>query len=281
MSLLLICSKGFTMSIDKTLLQMKNEFETAILENGATAQTRLIRSQKLINILHNQVKSEFIKLGVKETLIYPCVGKCCPEVKISGSLKEKCQDICIIPQSVLQNQFILKKTKAKLVDNTNIEKVISINVRSQLSSLAKNIDTLYERTFAEALNLHLKYPKQCLGEVYLIPTHEYDSKAMKENKIKYKKVTKLEDYIHKFQFVNNRISADGQAHQYERVCLLIVDFSRLQPKLYSSIEELKKDDLIPQNSTLNMSDLSFENFALDLLRIYENRFRDDISEIKV
>jgi len=49
------------------------------------------------------------------------------------------------------------------------EKIISINVRSQFSSLAKNFDTLYERTIAEAQNLHVRCSKMCLGEVYMMP----------------------------------------------------------------------------------------------------------------
>lgn len=260
------------MTIDIALLQMKTEFESAILENGATAQTGLIRSQKLINILHNQVKEEFINLGVPACTIYPPLGDNNPEIKISGLLKAKNQDICIIPNTVSQSQIIINRTKAELIDNNNIETVISINIRSQLSSLAKNIDTLYERTFAEALNLHLRYPKQCLGEVYLIPTHEYDSDAMKNNKIKYKKLTKLEYYIKKFQYVNSRDYSLGQEYKYERVCLLIVDFRKEQPKLYSTADELKADGLIPKNSTVNMDNLSFETFARDLLCAYQSRF---------
>lgn len=41
------------------------------------------------------------------------------------------------------------------------EHTLSVNVRSQLSSIAKNFDTLYERTFAEAINLHLRCEKWC------------------------------------------------------------------------------------------------------------------------
>ena len=33
------------------------------------------------------------------------------------------------------------------------EKILSINVRSQFSSVAKNVGTIYERVYAEALNL--------------------------------------------------------------------------------------------------------------------------------
>lgn len=36
---------------------------------------------------------------------------------------------------------------------------------STIERAEKNLDTLHKRTFAETLNLHLKYPKQYLGEV--------------------------------------------------------------------------------------------------------------------
>lgn len=257
--------------INNALLQMKNEFESAILQNGATSQTSLIRSQKLINILHNQVKKEFIKLGVNPLCIYPHIGECSPEIKMAGLLKAKYQDICILPSSI-SNKCIIKKTRAELSEIDKGDRVISINIRSQLSSLAKNIDTLYERTFAEALNLHLRYPKICLGEVYLIPTHEYDSNSMKKNQIVYKKINKLEDYISKFQYINSRDSYIGQEYKYERACLLIVDFSKEIPKLYNSANELKNDGLIKETSKVTLNGLTFETFAKDILDIYQSRF---------
>ncbi len=252
------------MSLDEVLKRMKEEYESAISSNGSEAQTSLIRSQKLIHILHNQVKLEFINLGIDTNLIYPSQGATKPEIKIEGFLKAKSQDVCIVP-----NHMSLKDIQNKCLKT---ERVITINVRSQLSSMAKNIDTLYERTFAEALNLHLKYPKQCLGEVYLIPTHEYCSKSMKNNCIKFKQFSKLEDYIKKFQIINKRIIHTKDEYKYERICLLIVDFRQETPKLYSDIADLKTDGLISYDSKVSMEGLTFENFAKDLLDIYANRF---------
>lgn len=266
--------------IDNALLQIKTEFESAIIKNGAMAQTSLIRSQKLINILHNQVKKEFIKLGINPNSIYPHIGECHPEIKMTGLLKAKYQDICIIPSSI-SNKCVIKNTRAELLENDKIDRVLSINIRSQLSSMAKNIDTLYERTFAEALNLHLKYPKICLGEVYLIPTHEYDSNSMKNNKIEYKKIKKLEDYISKFQYINSRNSDNGQEYKYERACLLIVDFRQELPKLYNNVEELKSDGLIKKTSDVTLNGLTFETFAKDMLKIYQQRFEIEFNLLKV
>lgn len=261
------------MIIQQILKKIKSDFDTAITTkrfkgnrypSGHKAKEALIRSQVIINYIHEFVKKEFQNCGVPAGMIYPPIGRSSPEIKIKGFLKSKNQDVAIIPS----------KNIVSLTDTVSpeVEKVLSVNIRSQLSSLAKNIDTLYERTFAEALNLHLSHPKQCLGEVYLIPTHEYDDRVMVKNKIVFKSASKIESYIKMFQAINNRLSVNNDEYKYERVCLLIVDFRQETPKLYSSIQELKADNLVPQNTTVKLDNLTIENFALDLLTIYRKRF---------
>lgn len=261
------------MNIHQILLQIKKDFDRAITTaqfngntyaNGNKAKEALIRSQKIINLIHEFVKSDFVNCGVLPQMIFPPVGSSNPEIKIKGFLKSKNQDVTIIPN---KSQITLSDT-----DSPNNEKILSVNIRSQLSSLAKNIDTLYERTFAEALNLHLSYPRQCLGEVYLIPTHEYDDKAMLRNKVVFKSVSKIESYIRMFQAINNRRDTDKDGYKYERVCLLIVDFREKNPKLYSTIDELKKDGLVPQDSNVTLENLTSKNVARDLLAVYRSRF---------
>ena len=261
------------MNILQILKNIKVDFDTAITTarfngnryaNGNKAKEALIRSQRIINYIHEFIKSEFVRCGVPAQMIYPPVGNSSPEIKIKGFLKSKNQDVAIIPTERLVS---LTETKSP-----EIKKILSVNIRSQLSSLSKNIDTLYERTFAEALNLHLSHPKQCLGEVYLIPTHEYDDKAMLQNRVIFKSASKIEDYIRMFQAINDRRSTGKDAYKYERVCLLIADFRQARPKLYGSIEELKKDSLIPKNTSISLENLTIKNFAEDLLTIYTERF---------
>lgn len=265
------------MNIYDILRQIKIDFDRAILSaqfngksyaNGNKAKEALIRSQRIINYIHEFVKNEFKRCGVPPQMIFPPIGTSKPEKKIKGFLKSKNQDILIIPF-----ERLIPLTNTELPE---LEQILSVNVRSQLSSLSKNIDTLYERTFAEALNLHLSYPNQCLGEVYLIPTHEYDDEAMLQNRVIYKSVSKIEKYILWFQAINNRRATSKDEYKYERVCLLIADFRQETPKLYNSIEELKNDGLIPQNSTVNLENLTVENFAEELLAIYAERFGRDI-----
>lgn len=265
------------MDIQQILKKIKTDFDTAITTarfngnsytNGNKAKEALIRSQRIINYIHEFVKKEFERCGVPTQMIYPPIGSSSPEIKLKGFLKSKNQDVAIIPTEEI--------VSVAGTATAEIEKILSVNIRSQLSSLSKNIDTLYERTFAEALNLHLSYPTQCLGEVYLIPTHEYDDRAMVQNRIQFKSASKIEDYIRMFQAINNRRATNKDEYKYERVCLLIADFRQENPKLYSSIEELKRDHLVPENSTDTLENLSVENFAEDLLSVYKDRFGSEI-----
>jgi len=261
------------MNIYDILRQIKIDFDGAILSaqfngksyaNGNKAKEALIRSQRIINYIHEFVKYEFKRCGVPPQMIFPPIGTSKPEIKIKGFLKSKNQDVAIIPL-----ERLIPLTNTMLPE---LEQILSVNIRSQLSSLNKNIDTLYERTFAEALNLHLSYPNQCLGEVYLIPTHEYDDKAMLQNRVIYKSVSKIDDYIRMFQAINNRRNTNKDEYKYERICLLIADFRQETPKLYNSIEELKNNGLVPQNSMVSLENLTNENFAGDLIAIYTERF---------
>lgn len=261
------------MNIEDILKRIKEEYEEAITSahfngksygNGNMAKTALIRSQKLIKYLHEYIKQELINYKVNPEKIFPPPKLSRPELKLVGFLKAKDQDICVVPNVDL--------TKSRIVDNPEIEKIISINVRSQLSSLKKNIDTLHERTFAEALNLHLKYPNQCLGEVYLIPTHEYDDKTMLESKVTFKRVSNIEHYVEIFQAISNRVDVKEDQFKYERACLLIVDFSKDDPKLYSSTHQLIEDQLVPSNTKISLENLDIGSFVPDLLKIYDSRF---------
>jgi len=152
------------MSINDILRQVKIDFDCAIssslfnrkkYENGNKAKEALIRSQKIINLIHEFIKKEFIRCGVPPQKIFPPIGKKSPEIKIKGFLKSKNQDVSIIP-----HDRIISLTNTT---SPEVEQVLTVNIRSQLSSLSKNIDTLYERTFAEALNLHLSHPKRNLS----------------------------------------------------------------------------------------------------------------------
>lgn len=275
------------MTIQKCVSTIKKEIETCIktkkfngkeYDNGAKAKESLIRSSQLIEHLHDCVKESLTKENVKKDNIYPPLKKTKPEIKVTGLLKQKKQDITVVPSNIdksrrvvdwepLKHENIIDKYGQDYTSNCLI-----INVRSQLSSLAKNADTLFERTFAEAINIHKIYPKAVLGEIYLIPVYEYDQKAAKKNKVKFsRKRTNLEKYISFFCAINNRISENDDDYKYEKCCLLIVDFSKKKPIVYSTTDELKRAKLLDENFKLELQDISYDCFIEDLLQKYNER----------
>ncbi len=276
------CLKTIKHDIEECIITGKNGNKQ--FENGLIAKESFIRSSKLIGLLHETVKHNLIEHGVYPRNIFPPFGFSNPEIKLAGFLKQKDQDITVVPRNIEP-----KKTEITwgplsyegIFDNYGLEytrRSLVINVRSQLSSLAKNADTLFERTFAEAMNLHLIYNDIVLGDVYLIPVYEYEQSAAKNNKIKFSNHrTSLEKYISFFSSISGRKDATKDEYKYERCALIIADFSQEDPVLYSTTKQLKDANLISQDFDLELADISYPNMIDDLLDIYSKRF--DINDI--
>ncbi len=270
--------------IEKQLIVFKQMIEQSIIDKGVDGKQSMIRSSELINLIHDAVKYELIKQGINREKIFPPFNKKSPEIKMAGYLKQKNQDICVLPTNMEKKPIIIDwgplafENKLDPYGYEFSNNSLVINVRSQMSSLAKNTDTLFERTFAEADNLHMRYNEIVLGEVYLIPTHEYNDNLVKENKVGFKtNNTNIEKYISFFNSINNRKL--GQAsYLYERCALLIVDFNREVPKLYKNSQELKDDGLISKDFAIEYSTLAFNTFSKDILNIYSERH--DINNLK-
>ena len=264
--------------IDDQLLEFKNRIEESIMDGGTKGKESMIRSSSLINLIHDAVKMGFINEGVDPNCIYPPLYNTKPELKLAGFLKQKDQDICIILKNISRVPTHIDWGPLAFENKTDsygfefTTNTLIVNVRSQMSSLTKNSDTLFERTFAEAENLHKRYPHAVLGEVYLIPVHEYDDILVKQHQVGFKrKQTNVEKYISFFNSINNRPD-NGEYYAYERCALLVVDFSKRQPYLYSNSDELKCDGIISPDFDIEYSGLNFQNFFYDILSVYEDRY---------
>lgn len=276
------------MTIEESLFEIRQEIEQAITtacfngerkENGLEAKKALICSSVPINYLHDYIKHTFIQHGVNQDYVYPPLGARKPELKLTGFLKQKKQDIAIKPMHIPpQKQKITWgplafENKYDLFGPQLTQEILSVNVRSQLSSLGKNADTLFERTYAESTNLHEIHKKMVLGEVFLIPTHEYDEELMKQNQVGFKNTrVNLEKYISFFSELNGRASEHDSGFKYERCALLIVDFRPAVPKIYHTTDELRQDGLLPDDFKMDLRPIDLLNFVPDLLQIYHERF---------
>lgn len=282
MSILQECVDKMKATLEGCVLS--SSFEGRQYDSGLLAKEALIRSQKLINLLHEAVKKSLIASYSNPENILPPLGQQSPEMKIAGFLKQKDQDVCVIPSGLTQQPRSISwgplRFEEAAIDEYGqeySERTLVINIRSQLSSVAKNTDTLFERTFAETVNLHKVYPKIVLGEVYLIPVYEYDDNAMKSNSIAFKaRHTNIEKYISFFTALNLRSSETDDISKYEKVALLIVDFSKEEPKVYNTTSELIADCLVRPNFPLELHELSFQTFVPHLKAIYNERFQANI-----
>jgi hypothetical protein len=270
------------MNINQGLNFIKTMIEDAIIENGEAGKKSVINSSRTINILHEVVKSDLIKAGVNPDLIKPALGLTNPEIQLAGFMKFKTQDVCVFPNHLnpISETIEFNGLHSGKIDPYGelfSEHILSVNLRSQLSSLAKNRDTMFERTYAEPLNLHRRLPKMVLGEVYLLSARELDSNAVKANEVVYKPVSirsskALEEYIYGFAALNKRINQGDDFFKYERVALFIVDFSKNPLKIYETTDELKADGHLQADSECTLEKMTYNGFINDLLIIYERRF---------
>ena len=264
--------------IDDQLMKFKELIENAIMSGGIKAKESLIRSSSLIQLIHDAIKYELKEKKLNPNNIFPHFQETKPEIILAGYLKQKKQDICVFPSDIVRKQTKIdwgplafeKKTDPYGFEYSRHSLVI--NVRSQMSSLAKNTDTLFERTVAESLNLHMRYKDIVLGEVYLIPAYEYSDSSAKMKKVDFSnRSVDLEKYISFFNAINNRTD-DGPAYKYESCALLIVDFRPQKPKLYSNNQELIQDDLLSPDFKIDYSTLSFDTFLNKIISVYDKRF---------
>lgn len=249
--------------------------------NGLEAKTALIRSVTLIQRIHELAKRsldvELNTLGVPYE-IHPPLGQSGPEMSVWGLLKKKKQDIVVLigdtppaREEILEGPLIGGHDELGFAATKS---AIVIGVRSQLSSVDKNFDTLMERAFAETMNLRLRHPYLVMGEVYLLAVKDYDEQAMKKNEIAWKsRFTNIERFISIFNGISHRADHENirESYKYERSALLLVDFSQSPPKIYTTIEELQADGIVSESFTQDYRGLSPCNFSSDLLAKYNER----------
>ncbi len=269
--------------------EIKDELEasirTAVFDgkhypSGHQAKEALIRSQRLILKLHEVVKeslNEELSRTQRAYDIHPPIGVSSPEVKLFGEIKAKQQDIVVLFNNMRPRREVIDigplKGNYDAVGKGTSERSIVIGVRSQLSSIAKNFDTLMERSFAETLNLRLRLPALVMGEVYLLPIVEYDNVAMTRNQISFKdKCVPVEKFIKTFVGISGRKAEDKQElYKYERTALILVDFRTSPPTLCLRSADLQQMANIDREVADAYEELSPRNFVSDIVAIHAQR----------
>ncbi len=246
--------------LQKYLSRIKRAYEGEIKRKGGNPGF-LIRSSKIIDELHEYLKHELVKNGVKKAYINPPLGKSSPEKTIDGYFKTKDQDI--------------------LIQKEENRPLISLNIRSQLSSVQKNYDTLFERLVAESVNIHERFPQLPCGYLYLLPTIGYSSDAMKKNKVVRDESFNWEKYLTTFSLLAGRKDPKDKTFKYEKICLLAVDFSTNPPHILSSTNDFLSRNLITKDfaKSFDYSPLRIDNIIGRLITVFNQRNKVPMSRL--
>lgn len=126
----------------------------------------MIRTQQPICILHDAAKAEFIRRGVNPDFINPPYGEHSGELKLAGFFKCKDQDICILPNNITAEEEILMfdgilRGQKDPYGFELTERILSVNVRSQLSSIAKILTHYTKEHLQKLLTSICDVPKWC------------------------------------------------------------------------------------------------------------------------
>lgn len=254
----MIDTKWSREAVQAAVTRMRDILENAIISgeasgkrhtNGQEAKNAAIRSSKPIQEIHS-ITRDALSFAITNAYfesfqIYPPLEETKPELKLAGLLKSKNQDVTITIRDHVQETLDSGARDGEIdqVGFAATDSAMAIGVRSQLSSVDKNFDTLMERAFAETLNLRLRCPNIVLGDVYVVPLFEIDDKEAIQHVVKYKtKKTDVAKFVRLFASITktDHRSDPLDLYKYNSTALVIADFSSPELKIAWDGKDLAK-----------------------------------------
>ena len=167
--------------------------------------TVAVRGQGFINLLHDYCVDELASIGVPR-------GKIFKEATVFGSHKPKDVDVAVIDE--VNGPFIV------------------VGIRSQMSSVGKNILTYYEEIIGDCISLHDRFPMAVICYIYLLPTRPIKP-GKGDEAIDLDRAEKL------FRLITDRGDWRNTKDKYEHFAFLKVDFTQDPPHLLDTIPQLQ------------------------------------------
>lgn len=267
-------------NLEKATIEIKNRAKEAIKTEGYKGFISTKRASDLILPIHEAIKKDFIRFNIMEEQILPKLGERTGEMKIFGSQCSKRMDISILPKYINFKEEILDIT-----DNKNKRKIdkygkhvtensLFVDIKSQFCSIGKNQGTL--RTNFIGLNADIKErcPKTIIGNLTVLPIYEFDTEAMKEHKMRFSNnPINVEEYLIRFNKIQDTSSLNNSSiTKFNKVALVLVDFSQKIPHIFTSHQELVKYGLVSSDFNMKYSydNIKYTNFHESLINIYHN-----------
>lgn len=192
---------------------------------------KAVRGQAFIKILHTQIHADLTARLTRFSIDRHITTKY--EATIFGSHKPKDVDVSVIDP-----------------DNGPL---MMIGIRSQMSSIGKNVLTYYEEIIGECISLQDRFPMAVIGYIYLMPLQPI------------KPGTELErvDHARYAKFYDAVTGREGQAYKdirgiFDQFAYMIVDFTASPPILH--------DELLPANLKHDLRVSTFVDRMIDTFK---------------
>lgn len=193
-----------------------------------------VRGQAFIKYLHEyvgtQLEARLTRFAKRRGIVVR------PEAKILGSTKPKDVDVAVIDP-----------------DNGPL---VLIGVRSQMSSVGKNVLTYYEGIVGECISLQQRFPMGTHGYIYLHPLTSIKEGKQRES-IDHAR------YARMYAAVTGRSGADykNQLGIFDQFAYMVVDFEGSPPKL--------RDDIV--RTAVPHLDMSIDTFVDRVVETFKSR----------
>ena len=282
--------------LQQALNEMKAGIELAISERyftstngevrrydtGTEALKQFTKGGGHIFPVHEAIKSSVVGILTDCNIIhhsFPPIGQRSPELTVP-SWSPKKQDVVITFGEC-------EEYENNILSDEDVCSSIVIGVRSQMQSIAKNKNTIIERTVAEPfLTRFSAGPEVVMGELFILPVEEYytsgdSGTTINNRRINTRRTNLVEVYISSFIRCTNRSDInDWRQHlRYERACLTIVRMEEDLPRFYRTLQEMHAEGIVSQefynaNHEAYDQHLSPVNFARDLVAAHRARWPD-------
>ncbi len=191
-----------------------------------------VRSSKFIDPLHDYCSTELIHaLGAPKKIQILEKGALTAPRKRRKQIDHKKYQL--IREATIAGSHKNKKVDLALTSYTNGPQII-IGVRSQMSSVHKNLLTYYEEIIGDCISLHDRFPMAVIGYVYLLPTATIKP-GQKSKKVDLDRAEKL------YSLITDRGDWRGPKDKYEHFAFLKVDFTSDPPTVLDTGAQLSID----------------------------------------
>ncbi|MBM3216025.1 hypothetical protein FJZ36_14045 [Candidatus Poribacteria bacterium] len=204
-----------------------------------------VRDRTFINRLHHALSDILVDRGLRADRLYPSSDNQ-HEHRVSFPNYRKDVDL------------------AYLAEDGRL--LMTLSVRSQFSSIGKNVKNNIEQFAGEAAGLHGGDPSLVVGLVLLLPTEPFP--ALTTGETLDEPLSYVRKHAANLAHYTGRQSVHNDRRRFERACILLTDFTGSAPQFIRSFTY----QLNQRNETVQITDgLSIDTFFGDLLTELKHR----------